>query len=224
MLAFLELQLDPGWKTYWRVPGDAGVPPTFEWTPASNVASATVYYPAPHRMADQGGEAIGYQTSVIFPIRLVPRDAKAPMPAVLNFSYGICKNICVPAEAQLTGECHGISPEIAASVEAVPRAPGQRRDTDPKLVSIAGSAVGTPPRLIVDVDYGPAAGVVDIFAEADGGLYVPQPARAVPDAKGRAHFTIDLSKAIDVKDLLGHELRLTMVSEKGASEAVWRIK
>ena len=226
LLAYVEIQLEPGWKTYWRMPGDSGVPPTFEWADTSNLAKTTVYYPAPQRLPDQGGEAIGYKTSAIFPIRIERRDIKSPTPLTLTLNYGVCKNICVPIEVTLNGACleGGGSAAIAAAVEAVPRAPDQRRDSDPKLASVKGSVAGAAPRLTVDVDFGAGAAGTDLFIEAPDGLFVPLPARAKPDAKGRASFTVDLSKALDAKELLGKELRLTMVSSKGASEATWVAK
>ena len=225
-LGFIELQLEPGWKTYWRTPGDSGVAPAFDWADASNIAKTTAYYPAPHRIADQGGEAIGYHTSVIFPVHILRRDPNSATHAAVTASFGICKNICIPVEVKLDGACYdqGMSPAIAMAVEVVPRAPGQARDSDPKLMAVGGSVAGTSPRLTVDVDFGTKATDTDLFIEAPEGLYVPLPRRAVPDAKGRARFTVDLSNAIDAKDLIGKELRLTMVSSKGASEALWVAK
>ena len=225
-LAFVELQIEPGWKTYWRVPGDAGVPPDFDWTGSSNVAKATVFYPAPHRLADAGGEAIGYKLSVVFPVRIERKAANVPTPVVLTMNFGVCKNICVPVEVNLTGACYGggRSPAIAAAVEAVPHAPGQRATLDPKFIGVRGSVLDVVPRLTIDVDYAPGATDADLFIEAPSGLFVPLPARATPDAQGRAHFTVDLRKTVDPKDLLGKELRLTMVSSKGASEALWVAK
>ena len=226
LLAFLEIEMDPGWKTYWRMPGDAGVAPSFDWTAATNVAQALPYFPAPHRLPDQGGEVIGYKGSVIFPVKIDRRNADAPTPLAATISYGICKNICIPVEVTVKGGCFdgGISAAIARSVEAVPRAPGERRDSDPALAGVSGSVVANPARLTVDVDFGAGASDTDLFIEAPDGLYVPLPQKAKPDAKGRASFTVDLSKVADAKDLLGKELRLTMVSSKGASEALWVAK
>ena len=136
------------------------------------------------------------------------------------------KNICVPVEVKLDGACYdsGMSPAIAAAAEAVPRVPGQARTSDPKIVAVSGSVTGAAPRLTIDVDYGAGATGTDLFIEAPEGLYVPLPGHALPDDKGRARFTVDLSKANDAKDLLGKELRLTMVSSKGAAEALWVAK
>jgi DsbC/DsbD-like thiol-disulfide interchange protein len=225
-LAFIELDLDQGWKTYWRSPGDTGVPPVFEWTASQNLAQASPYFPAPRRLPDQGGDSIGYQGRLILPIRIVRTNVNAPVTLAANFSYGICKNVCVPVEVAVTSACHDMSKirGIAAAVEAVPRAPGQRRDSDPNLVTVSGSVAASAPKLTIDVDFGAGAVDADLFIEAPDGLYVPLPARATPDAKGRARFTVDLSKTLDPKDLLGKSLRLTMVSTRGASEAVWIAK
>ena len=225
-LGFIELQLEDGWKTYWRTPGDSGVAPSFDWADATNIAMTKVYYPAPHRIADQGGESIGYQSSVIFPVHILRHDPGVATHTVVTVTFGICKNICIPVDVKLDGACfdQGMSPAIAAAVEAVPRAPGQARDSDPKIVHVSGSVAGSSPSLTIDADFGATATATDLFIEAPEGLYVTLPARATPDASGRARFTVDLSKAIEAKDLLGKELRITMVSSKGASEALWIAK
>src|ERR687891_1737067 len=51
----VEIRLNPGWKTYWRYPGDSGAPPTFDFSKSENVKSATVLFPAPLRFADGAG-------------------------------------------------------------------------------------------------------------------------------------------------------------------------
>ena len=225
LLAFVEMELDPGWKTYWRMPGDAGVPPSFVWSEAKIVAKASVYFPAPHRLADQGGEAIGYTGSVVFPVKIERRNVETPTPLRATISYGICKNICVPVEVALTAACYdgGFSEGIARAAEAVPRAPSERRNGDPALTGVAGSVVANPPRLSIDVDFGTGADG-DLFIEAPDGLYVPLPQMPKGPATGRTTFAVDLSKVADAKELLGKELRLTMVSSQGASEALWVAK
>jgi DsbC/DsbD-like thiol-disulfide interchange protein len=225
-LAFVEMQLDAGWKTYWRSPGDAGVPPALEWTASKNLANTTPYFPAPRRLPDPGGDSIGYKDRLIVPVRIERTTVQSPVSLTANFSYGICKNICVPVEVTVSSGCFdgGQSQEIAAAVETVPRAPGQRRGSDPNLVAVTGSVAASAPKLTIDVDFGAGATDTDLFIEAPDGLYVPLPARATPDAKGRARFVVDLSKTLDPKELLGKSLRLTMVSARGASEAVWSAK
>ena len=66
--AGLELRLKPGWKTYWRYPGDSGMPPQFKFDGSENVKSVDVLWPAPKRFAEAGGNAIGYSGHVILPL------------------------------------------------------------------------------------------------------------------------------------------------------------
>src|ERR1700755_232404 len=77
--AGIEIKLAPGWKTYWRYPGDSGVPPRFDFAASQNVKTVTIEWPAPHRFSDDSGITIGYKGDVIFPLRIVPQDTSKPM-------------------------------------------------------------------------------------------------------------------------------------------------
>src|SRR3974390_3241401 len=76
--AGIEIRLKPGWHTYWRYPGDAGVPPRFDFSGSRNVGAVTVLWPAPRRMAEQGLSIIGYTGDVILPLVIVPPDRAKP--------------------------------------------------------------------------------------------------------------------------------------------------
>ena len=54
--AGILVELEPNWKTYWRVPGDTGIPPQFDWTGSKNAGAIEVGYPVPSRFQDAGGE------------------------------------------------------------------------------------------------------------------------------------------------------------------------
>jgi DsbC/DsbD-like thiol-disulfide interchange protein len=74
--AGVEIRLDPGWKTYWRDPGDSGVPPTLDFAGSENVKAVIVLWPAPERFPDgAGGHSIGYMGDIIFPLRAIPNHA-----------------------------------------------------------------------------------------------------------------------------------------------------
>ena len=101
--AGVEIKLSPGAITYWRDPGDAGLPPTFDFSRSDNLASATVDYPAPKRIAEaDGGVAIGYDSGVVLPIRIAPIDPAKPVALNLALTYAVCEKICLPARADLT--------------------------------------------------------------------------------------------------------------------------
>ena len=79
LVAGVQLRMSPDWKTYWRNPGDSGVPPSFNWKGSTNLKRAEVLYPAPHRFADGGGTAIGYDDEVLFPVWITPEREDEPI-------------------------------------------------------------------------------------------------------------------------------------------------
>jgi len=101
-IAGVEMIIAPGWKTYWRVPGDSGVPAEFDWQKSSNVKTAQVFWPAPKRYDDITGKSIGYKKHVIFPVMITPENKNQPTALDLQLYYAVCSDICVPAQARLT--------------------------------------------------------------------------------------------------------------------------
>ena len=92
--------MQPGWKTYWRYPGDSGVPPHFDFSGSENLKTATVLYPAPHLFTDETGQTLGYKERVIFPVVVSPQQAGKPVRLRLKFDYAVCEKLCVPAEGR----------------------------------------------------------------------------------------------------------------------------
>jgi DsbC/DsbD-like thiol-disulfide interchange protein len=227
--AGIELSMPKGWKTYWRMPGDTGVPPGFDWAGSTNVAKVDVLYPAPIRMVDQGGTAIGYQDRVIFPLTITPVDADQPVVLTLAFEYGVCKDICIPAEAKLsltlrpgqTSGHHGPrSPDLEQAIERVPRVDGALKPGDPRMAARIYTRSETSPRIRFDVRATGDPNAVDLFVEGPAGVFIPFAKRSLA-ANGLVQFNIDLSKVVDIKDIIGQPLRITMTSASGASETTW---
>ncbi len=173
--AGVEVRLDSGALTYWRMPGAAGVPPVFSFEGSENASDIAVAYPAPSRFDEDGIEAFGYRDRVIFPIRVTPKDALRPVLLVLNVSYAVCSRICLPAKAEARlaflpdPEAGTASPEaaaIAAAEAAVPlRLTQEQRDA--KVAIMRDETAPTPtwrlsPR---------GGGARDLFAEAPPGWY-----------------------------------------------------
>src|ERR1700720_4777491 len=90
MRAGIEIKLAPGWKTYWRYPGDSGVPPRFDFASSENVKSVAITWPAPHRFSDESGITIGYKDDVVFPLRIVPQDPAKPVLLRVKADYAVC--------------------------------------------------------------------------------------------------------------------------------------
>ncbi len=193
--AGIEIRLEPGWKTYWRQPGDSGVPPTLDFGSSDNVNTIKVLWPAPERFPDgAGGNSIGYVGRVVLPLRVTPKDAAKPSTVHLKLNYAICGKLCVPAEANLDLALNGDGAEEAAIEKADMRVPRQvafGADQDFSIRSLHREPGGEHERVVVDLS-APSDQDVELFVEgptADWSL-------PVPELKGTSgnirHFSFDL--------------------------------
>lgn len=101
-VAGLLLDLAPGWKTYWRAPGDAGIPPRFDWARTRNVAGLQPLWPTPKAMDQNGMTSIGYPGDVVIPLLIRPETAGRPITLSGRMELGVCKDVCVPAEVRFS--------------------------------------------------------------------------------------------------------------------------
>lgn len=95
-MAALQLDLAPGWKTYWRAPGDAGIPPIFNMTGSGNLSDARVVWPRPEVFMQNGMRSIGYEGRVVLPLRVMPRQTGEDIELRAQIEIGICEEICIP--------------------------------------------------------------------------------------------------------------------------------
>ena len=123
-LAALRLTLAPGWKTYWRAPGDAGIPPHFDWGRARNVAAISIGWPTPVVFHDNGMRSIGYKEQVTLPLTITPRTAGTSMRLMAKVNLGVCADVCVPYAFSIdtTVDASGTSPvpSVAAAFASLP--------------------------------------------------------------------------------------------------------
>ena len=218
--AGVEIKLAPRWKTYWRYPGDSGVPPRFDFSGSRNVKSVAVAWPAPHRVHDESGTTIVYTDAVIFPLRVVPQDAAKPVELNLKLGYAVCHDICIPkdakAELALDRDASALDAALTAAEAQVPK-PAKLGERAPLAVRAVHREGGGPhPRVIVDVA-GPEP--IDLFAEGptpDWALPVPEPVAGAPAGLHRFTFIVDGVPPGVKAD--GATLTLTVVSGAGAIE------
>jgi len=100
--AGLHLQLNENWKTYWRSPGEVGIPPSVEWSGSENVADVEFMWPSPTRFTAFGIENFGYAGEVVFPLRITLKDPGAPVTLSAQVKLLVCSNVCVPEEFDLS--------------------------------------------------------------------------------------------------------------------------
>jgi len=223
-LVGVQIKLKPGWKTYWRMPGDSGVPPSFDWSASKNLKEAQVLYPAPHRFADASGTAIGYEDEVVFPVMVTPERAGEPVEFKLNVDYGICKTLCIPNEASLNIELprqsatgQGYDVLLTRFVDLVPK-PAETGKL-PALGGIEAKLDSTKPELVIDANFADGATGTDLFVEAPGGAFVPVPKPLGPVQNGKQRFVVSFASPAEAAAIRGKKLTLTFVSNEGAREA-----
>ena len=230
-VAGVEIALDEGWKTYWRFPGDAGgVPPSFDWARSDNVASVTVLYPAPKRLTDKAGDTLGYKSGVVFPVLVEAKDPTRPVTLKLTLEYGVCKDICIPVEAEQTldiapGAASVVPLQVLAALDHVPRAGPAVRPTDPKLLKTEVHLDGPQPSIALEAEFPGGSASAEAFIEAPPGAYIPLPKAGSTKDLGhnRLRFEIDLT-GIDPADLRGKLATLTLVSKEGVSETTFKLE
>lgn len=177
-IAAVTIALAPGWHTYWRVPGEAGIPPRFDWSQSRNLAGVAYEWPRPEIIETYGMRSYGYHETLVLPVRLTPRDPSAPLEVVLTLAFGVCADICVPAEARLSVELApdaGAGPAGRARIEAAladrARSAGEA-GVDRVTCALVPGQNGFD--VAVDVTFAaePAPGQVAVLETAQPGIWV----------------------------------------------------
>ncbi|MEL6452232.1 MAG: protein-disulfide reductase DsbD domain-containing protein [Pseudomonadota bacterium] len=100
-VAAVQLTLAPGWKTYWRAPGDAGIPPQFDWSRARNLADVEISWPTPSVYEENGMRSIGYSGQVTIPMHITPASQGRAVRMRTTMSLGVCEEVCMPREIKI---------------------------------------------------------------------------------------------------------------------------
>jgi DsbC/DsbD-like thiol-disulfide interchange protein len=231
MRAGVEIRLDPGWKTYWRYPGDSGVPPTLDFAGSQNVKSVVTLWPAPERFSDGGGGySIGYRGDIILPLRIVANDAAKPSLLRLKLGYAVCGKLCVPAQAELgltlTGKAGAEEPTLVAAEARVPHRLALGQNDGLGITYVHRQTDGKHAHVIVDVAV-PDGVPIDLFVEGpttEWALPLPLPAGAAPNGTAATRrFTFDLDGLPPGAQAQGALLTFTAVSPGDAIEVQARL-
>jgi DsbC/DsbD-like thiol-disulfide interchange protein len=228
-VAGIEIQLEPGWKTYWRSPGD-GLAPSIDWRGSANLKEANVLWPAPVRFNEPGGLiTIGYKGNVLLPVLITPAEAAHPVTLAMHLHIGVCKDICIPVDATLhleiaPGEEVSNDDALRAALDLVPKEQTRGVYCPHSIVTAKRRIVNGKSALVIKTSYVEHAGGLDLFAEAPDGFALPVPVKQPDSTRGRSHYVIAFDSADDEKALKGQTLLLTAVSDEGSCETSWRME
>ncbi len=218
-LAGVAIRLDGDWKTYWRHPGDSGIPPDFDFSASSNIAEVQILWPAPAMFHDGFGWVIGYAEEVVFPLVVRPENPERPVELVLDLDYGVCAQICVPMSATDRLVLDGSKDGRAAIQRFVARVPDRVDGSDNGVVGLhAQTNEAGHPELELHVRFPDDAGETRLIVEPPENWRMPLPQLAGETDDGLSRFTVPLDGAPGDAALSGLRLRVTGLSPDFAFE------
>ena len=214
LLGGIAIQLQPGWKTYWRTPGDSGVPPRFDFSKSENVEAVTVLWPAPTEFDDgAGGHSLGYHDQLVLPLRIVAKNVDKPVTLRAEINYAVCEKLCIPVEANPELAFTSVaSTEDSALFAALDTVPKPANIGDPNPLTIRDVKREGKTTVLVDVAAPADAAKVGLFVEGptpDWSLPVPKLVEHSP--MGVKRFSFELDGVPPGTNPDGAALKLTLV-------------
>lgn len=239
LLGGIGFQLEPGWKTYWRIPGDSGVPPRIDFAKSDNVESVTILWPAPAQFSDgAGGISFGYKKQVLLPLRIIAKSPDKPVTLRAAINYAVCEKLCIPVEAVAELAFRSVASTedsaIAAALETVPKpakigdaAPLSIRDVRREGKLIVVDVVVQDDKAANSKSSGDKAAndkasndrTVELFVEGPTPDWaLPVPKLIAREADGIQRFGFDLDGLPPGASAEGAVLKLTVAGRAGAYE------
>ncbi len=160
-MAALQFDLEPGWKTYWRSPGDAGIPPSFSWDGSQNIETMAMTWPTPVAFEQSGMRSIGYKDRMVLPLELTPAQDGKDVRLKGAVDLGICKDICVPARLEFDRVLSPDSPRNSAITAALAARPYSAKDARVRAAQCALSPTEDGLKIVARITM-PSAGGTEI--------------------------------------------------------------
>ncbi len=181
-MAGIEIVLAPGWKTYWRAPGDAGIPPQLDLSGSSNVAGMAMHWPVPEVFWENGLRSIGYGGAVVLPLELTPALAGQEIGLVGQLSIGVCEKICVPVTLDIAARlpvAGGRDGTLAGALAQRPLTGAEAGVASARCRVDPPAEAGASAQLTAEIEM-PSAGGTEhvVFEPSDPSIWVAEPVTA----------------------------------------------
>jgi suppressor for copper-sensitivity B len=210
-----EAKLAGGWKTYWRSPGEAGLPVRVH----AGDSELELYYPVPQRFELFGLETYGYSKNVVIPFLISEADVSGNVK--LNADFMVCKDICIPFKAEynvnMASRAYGsivADTKITSWFKNVP----VRNGSEPsglKVTSVEVSGLAGHQKLLVEATSDFPMSKADVLAETGGMIEFHSPDRQLlKDGRSIRFVLAAMSSRKDV-DISGEDVRLTVIDGRG---------
>lgn len=228
---YLDIALDPGWKTYWRDPGSAGIPPMLDFSQSQGIAFEKMDYPAPVRVDDGYAIWAGYTRPVQLPLTFRPTASAGGRIHALAF-IGICDKICVPFQAELAVELpeslttqDPVKPDVDQAFARLPEAAGADFSIDAASLDLGANQLTVSAKLPA---FRPSGVTAELFVAGPQG-FAFSPPKLISEHEGVAEWTVSVEPpsgldaasadvALDLVVTLGQRAMQQTVSVGGAAE------
>ncbi|MGY8934643.1 MAG: protein-disulfide reductase DsbD family protein [Alphaproteobacteria bacterium] len=221
----LQFRLKPGWKIYWRNPGESGLPPSADWTGTENVRDPKIFWPAPTRFDVFGLETLGYKDEVVLPVSGAIVEPGKHVRVRAKLRYLTCNEICVPYDVSLFLNLpQGLAEESleAALIDKyVKLTPGAVKGLTIEQAVLAVREKSVV--LSVDAKSDIAFAMPDLFVEGPDGAFFGRPKITYADQGRRAYIEV-VALGVTQADIKPGDLTLTLVDGARALETVTPVR
>ena len=209
-LGGIEIEMPETTNTYWRIPGETGIPTEFAFTASNGIADPTVHWPFPEIDRSRGYMDYAYYGNVVLPFEFAAGEGTGAVLDV-NVTLGVCSDICVPATAKLTLPLTFTAPDSAQSIrldQAMAQTPILWDQPGRPFGSVEAGLDGSLHLLSPDASIEPASIIADV---GDPSILFESPQKS-PDG---ALWTLKPLGGAATKGLEGSSVQLTFTTPMG---------
>ena len=206
-----EADLATGWKTYWRSPGEAGLPVRVR----VGEQEQEIQYPLPERFELFGLMTYGYKDRIVLPF-YVARDELANG-LKIDASFMVCKEICVPFESnyELNGELSSLSIHDGRIKSWMERVPSKAQKAGLKIDDVKITGKAGHQRIVVEVEADHDLSKADLLSEGNGVFEFGAPKIKLVGNGTKARFVVPVMTMDKNMDIKGKQVRFTFTDGRG---------
>lgn len=219
----LHFRMNPGWKIYWRAPGDAGFPPKPDWAGSENVAETRLSWPAPKRFEVLGLQTLGYDNEVVLPVSVTTFEPGKSVKLKATVPYLTCDDVCVPYTAKLSLDLPAGGATSSREAGLINRflalVPGSGEKSGLRIEGVEVASSGAARVLNVSVNADAALTKPDLFVEGPGTLSFGPPRVRLEADRKQALLQVSVTSVREPgPELAGKTITLTVVDGRRATE------
>jgi len=215
----VHFTMAPDWKTYWKLPGDGGLPMSIDWQNSSNITNPVIHYPAPQRFVQFGEiETFAWKEEVVVPITVEITDINKPIQLNPKINYAACSEICLffnedfPISLKANEQDNTHHSLIQKFWKQIPTLNGTEGLHINRISHLNGN------KLVIDIASANELKQPDIFVDAGADFRFPKPAISIKKDKNHATLTFTYEKLVQSINLEDFPLTLTLVNNYRAVE------